>query len=251
VQMERPTEKEVLVRLDELVRKHPNADLLVLSEYTFMEPVPQKIKDWCREHRRYLVVGGEDPRPRGKFYNTAFVISPAGEIVFRQVKSVPIQFFKDGLPAPDQSVWESPWGRIGLCICYDLSYSRVTYRLVRLGAQALIVPTMDVADWGQRQHELHGRVAPLRAAEYGIPIFRLASSGISQAVSGDGRLMATAPCPGYGATLLGQLELPARGRLPLDRWLAPFATGVTAAVLLWLLVGRLDRVGSRTPPRSL
>ena len=62
---------------------------------------------------------------------------------------------------------------IGICICYDLSYRRVTDPLIRMGAQALIVPTMDVADWGRRQHELHARVAPVRAAEYGVPIFRL------------------------------------------------------------------------------
>jgi predicted amidohydrolase len=110
-------------------------------------------------------------------YNTAFVIGTNGELVFRQGKSVPIQFFKDGLPAPDQKLWESPWGPLGLCVCYDLSYTRVTDKLARLGAKAIIVPTMDVADWGLRQHELHARVAPVRAAEYGIPIFRLASSG--------------------------------------------------------------------------
>ena len=46
---------------------------------------------------------------------------------------------------------------------------------------------MDVADWGRHQHELHARVAPVRAAEYGIPIFRLASSGISQGVNRPGR----------------------------------------------------------------
>ena len=51
--------------------------------------------------------------------------------------------------------------------------------LVKLGAEALVVPTMDVADWGQAQHELHGRIAPARAADYGLPIFGLASSGIS------------------------------------------------------------------------
>jgi apolipoprotein N-acyltransferase len=238
VQMECPTDKEVVGQLDALVHKHPQADLLVLSEYTFTGPVPQKVIEWCRERGRYLVVGGEDPLPGGKFYNTAFVISPAGEIVFRQVKSVPIQFFKDGLPAPEQKIWGSPWGKIGFCICYDLSYSRVTDRLVRLGAQALIAPTMDVEDWGPRQHELHARVAPVRAAEYGIPIFRLTSSGISQAVAGDGSVLASAPCPGYGAALSAQFDLPAGGRLPLDRWLAPLATGLTVAMLLWLMAAR-------------
>jgi apolipoprotein N-acyltransferase len=231
VQMEFPTEQEVLLRLNELIRKYPKAELLVLSEYTFGEGVPQKILGWCREQAKYLVVGGRDP-VSGNFYNTAYVISPEGKIIFRQAKSVPIQFFKDGLPAPEQRVWNSPWGKIGICICYDLSYSRVTDKLVELGAQALVVPTMDVADWGQRQHELHARVAPLRAAEYGVPVFRLASSGISQAVDRKGRVPSTAPCLGDGAMLSTTLELAVAGRRPLDRWFAPFATGITALLLL-------------------
>ncbi|HYG34405.1 MAG TPA: nitrilase-related carbon-nitrogen hydrolase [Clostridia bacterium] len=231
VQMEFPTEKEVLVRLNELVRKHPEAELLVLSEYTFNDPLPETIKEWCRRQQRYLIVGAKDPLPDGNFYNTAFVISPAGEIVFRQAKSVPIQFFKDGLPAREQKAWHSPWGKIGICICYDLSYSRVTDRLVRAGAEAMIVPTMDVTDWGLRQHQLHGRVAPVRAAEYGMPVFRLASSGISQVVDRAGHVSATAPCPGDGAVLYGTLEFRGPGHLPLDRWLGPISTGITVAAL--------------------
>jgi len=235
VQMEFPTEQEVLVRLNDLIRAHPGADLLVLSEYTFTEPVPEHVKAWCREHERYLVVGGEEPAGQHNFYNTAFVISPQGEIVFRQAKSVPIQFFRDGLPAPQQKVWNSPWGKIGICICYDLSYSRVTDRLVRAGAQALIVPTMDVADWGVKQHQLHARVAPLRAAEYGIPIFRVASSGISQLVDSTGRVATEAPCPGDGAMLAGDLQLAGSGNLPLDRWLAPAATVMTGTLVAVLV----------------
>jgi len=234
VQMECPSEREVLVRLEALVRKHPETELVVLSEYTFTEPVPAKVKDWCRKSRRYLVVGGEDPAAGNTFYNTAFVIGPEGEIVFRQAKCVPIQFFRDGLPAPEQRLWDSPWGKIGLCICYDLSYTRVTDRLVKLGAQALIVPTMDNLDWGRRQHELHARVAPIRAAEYGLPIFRVASSGISQGVDRSGRVVAAAPCPGPGSTVCGTLELCGPGRLPLDRWLAPVSTLAAGATVCWL-----------------
>src|SRR5208283_504895 len=99
-------------------------------------------------------------------------------------------------------------------ICYDLSYRRVTDRLVKLGAEALIVPTMDVVDWGLRQHELHARIGPVRAAEYGLPLFRVASSGISQAIDGRGRVVASAPCPGDGAILRGILKLGKTGRRP-------------------------------------
>jgi apolipoprotein N-acyltransferase len=235
VQLEFPTEKQVYTWLNELVRRYPEAELLTLSEYTFATPIPDSVKAWCREHKRYLIIGGKDPVSATSFYNTVFVLSPAGEVIFRQSKAVPIQFFNDGLPAPQEEIWQSPWGGIGICICYDLSYTRVTDRLVRQGAQALIVPTMDVEDWGKRQHELHARIAPVRAAEYRIPIFRLASSGISQAIDSDGQVLASAPCPGSGAMIAANLPLRGSGRLPLDRWLAPLSSAVTAIVVLALV----------------
>ena len=249
VQMEFPSEPEVLVRLNELIRKYPQAELLVLSEYTFNDPVPEKIRNWCRQNRRYLLVGGKDPAPGGNYYDTGFVVSPAGEIVFRQGKMVPIQFFKDGLPAPQQQLWDSPWGKIGICICYDLSYRRVTDRLVELGARALLVPTMDVIDWGRSQHELHARVAPIRSAEYGIPIFRVASSGISQLVDARGRTVARAPFPGDGAMLAGVLELGKPGHLPLDHWFAPAASMLTGLLAILLFSGwpRAQRIEVRSP----
>jgi apolipoprotein N-acyltransferase len=241
IQMEFPSESEVMARLNQTLKAHPETDLFVLSEYTLADQVPGRMKDWCRKQRRYLIVGGKEPAGRGNFYNTAYVVGPTGAVEFAQAKAVPIQFFKDGLPARGQKLWDSPWGRIGLCICYDLSYRRVVDNLVKLGAQGLIVPTMDVTDWGVRQHELHARVAPTRAAEYGIPIFRLASSGISQCVDARGRTLAAAPCPGDGAVLTGILELRAPGRLPLDHWLAPFAAWFTGLCLLFCLKPGLTR----------
>jgi predicted amidohydrolase len=210
--------------------------------------VPERISAWCRENGRYLVVGGKDPAPGGKYYNTAFVVGPDGKVLFRQVKAVPIQFFKDGLPASEQRLWDSPWGKIGICICYDLSYTRVTDQLVRLGAQALIVPTMDQADWGEAQHALHARVAPVRSAEYGIPIFRLASSGISQHADATGRVRGKAPCPGDGAILAGQLALAEPGRLPLDRWLGPFAAGLTGVLAFVCLCSSMKAGGAGLSP---
>jgi apolipoprotein N-acyltransferase len=228
-------EAQVRLELNKLLRKAPEAEVVVLSEYTFLETVPDRIKRWCRDHHRYLVVGGKEPAPNGNFYNTVFVVGPNGEVVFRQVKSVPIQFFKDGLRAKEQTLWESPWGPLGVCICYDLSYTRVTDKLARLGAKAIIVPTMDVADWGPRQHELHARVARVRAAEYGVPVFRLASSGISQFVDRTGAELARAGFPGEGEIIQGTLELGKAASRPLDRWLAPICVWATAAICGWLV----------------
>ncbi len=239
IQLEFPYENDVILALTAAFHKQPETQIFVLSEYTLQDMPSDRIKRWCREHNRHLIVGGTEPAPGGGYYNTAFVIGPSGEIVFRQVKSVPIQFFKDGKPAPEQKVWASPWGRIGICICYDLSYTRVTDGLIGQGAQALIVPTMDVADWGAAQHELHGHVAPVRAAEYDVPIFRLASSGISQSVDRFGRVEASAPFPGEGAVMNATLRLAAPGKLPWDRWLAPASAAFSGLMIVWFTVGWL------------
>ncbi len=239
VQLEFPNEREVLVALDTLRQKHPEAELLVLSEYTFDGPIPEFIKAWCRKHQRHLVAGGKEPTGASNYFNTAFVVGPDGGIVFQQVKSMPIQFFKDGLPAREQKLWDSPWGKLGVCICYDLNYRRVTDELIRQGAQALIVPTMDVADWGENQHRLHARVAPVRAAEYGVPIFRLCSSGISQLVERDGRVVASASFPGEGEIIVGTLRLAQPGTLPFDRVLAPACAGATGLLMAWLVFAAL------------
>ena len=236
IQLEFPTDDEVVLALDKLLIAAPKTELFVLSEYTFDGPVPEKVLSRCRTHHRYLIVGGKDSAPNQNFYDTAFVIGPGGDVVFHQVKAVPIQFFKDGLPAPEQRVWDSPWGKIGLCVCYDLSYTAVVDSLIRLGAQAIIVPTMDMVTWGRREHELHARVAPVRAAEYGVPIFRIASSGISQLVTKSGQTKVQASFPGEGETLVGTLALASRGSLPLDRWLAPLAVVITAFAILVLAI---------------
>jgi predicted amidohydrolase len=237
VQLEFPSVRDVTRALDEVVRRHPDADLLVLSEYTFLGPLPEEMLEWCKGRGRYVVVGAQDPIDGDRYYNTAFVVGPTGEVVFRQVKSVPIQFFKDGEPALTREVWESPWGRLGIAICYDLSYRRVVDEWIAAGAESMIVPVMDVADWGLRQHELHSRVGPVRAAEYGIPIFRLCSSGISQVIDSTGRVLASGGYPGAGEIVAGELRLAGRGRMPADAWLSPCAVGVVVVVLVGLAWG--------------
>jgi len=236
IQMEFPPENILPKILDQALAKNPNAPIFVLCEYTLDGPPPAALKAWCRDHARFLVVGGKAPLGTTNFYDTAFVIGTNGELVFQQVKCVPIQFFRDGLPAPEQQLWNSPWGKIGLCVCYDLSYTRVTDELVRQGAQLLIVPTMDVLEWGRHQHELHARVAPVRAAEHGVPIFRVDSSGISQAVTGGGQVIAQTSIPGNGEIFSAQLRLPMHGSLPIDRYLAPLCVGLTGLVTIILLL---------------
>jgi apolipoprotein N-acyltransferase len=257
IQMEFPAEFEVVQALNNARQAHLETDLFVLSEYTLDGPVPDRLARWCQSQACHLLVGGKDPLAGEQFFNTVFAVGPEGQVVFKQAKKVPIQFFKDGQPASEQQPWRSPWGLLGLAICYDLSYTRVMDRLVAQGAQALIVPTMDVSDWGDYEHRLHARVAPLRAAEYGLPILRVASSGISQLINERGQVTARGSYPGEKEVVSGDLRLVRKAQMPIDRWLAATSTALTFALLIvamippfWrinILSGHLQPLASNEP----
>jgi len=205
--------------LDAFMNLHPHTELIVLAEYSFLGEPPKPLRDWCHKHGVHLVAGGTQPLPGDTYCNTAFVISPDGDIIHKQVKSVPIQFFNDGLPAEEQDIWQSPWGPVGICICYDLSYTRVVDGLIRKGASMILVPTLDELHWGESQHQLHARIAPMRSTEYGVPIVRVGACGISQAVDSEGIIRASTEFPGKEGTIQASIAPSDHVSLPLDRYL--------------------------------
>jgi apolipoprotein N-acyltransferase len=236
--------------LGELAEAHPEAQLLVLSELAFADgPVPEEVREVVRRHRRYLIAGGVVPIDERSDYNMAFVIGPDGSDLFCQAKSVPVQFLEGCRPAADRQVWESPWGKIGIAICYDACYSRVMDDFVRHGACGLIIPTMDERSWGEFERTmLHGRVQPIRSAEYGIPTFGVWSSGVSQLTDRYGRVVATAGYPGPGDTIAGSFDLSREGHIPPDRILAQASSVLTLLVACYL-AWRAFLVGNRSNRR--
>ena len=77
-------------------------------------------------------------------------------------------------------------------------------------------------------------MGPTRAAEYGVPVFSVWSSGESQLIDRSGRIIARAGYPGQGETLAGPLDLRAAGHIPPDRWLAKACTIFTGGIIVWL-----------------
>jgi apolipoprotein N-acyltransferase len=260
IQLENPNENQVLEMLNQARAADPDKDrsrhsLLVMSEYNLSTPPTQRIRDWCREHGYWLLIGGIQPLAAAsggqeRWANTAFVVDDNGEIVFTQDKCVPIQFFDDGVPAKQQSLWNSPWGKVGICICYDLSYSRVTDNLIRQGADALIVIAMDTMEWGEHEHNLHARIAPARAMEYHIDILRVASSGVTQCVSGRYGGTKSIPYPEQGITMTASLHTRYPGRLPPDRYLAPVCVVATGLVVVMLLAQKVSKWRRKQRPAA-
>lgn len=242
VQFEEALPIQLLEGLENARLAHPDTQLFLLPEYSFSDTPPDEVLAWCRQYKTHLIAGGREYIPGEKnsqrlpaYYNTAFVIGPEGTVIHHQAKSRPIQFFDDGRPAKSQAVWNSPWGRIGICICYDQNYREVTDVLAGQDMQALIIPTLDLETWGAHQHWLSARLAATRAVEYGVPVLRLASSGYSQFIDAQGRILASGSMPGQGEIVSSLVSFAPGSRLPLDHWIAPVTPIFSGMVLLWAL----------------
>jgi len=220
IQLEIHDEEPFYLALESAIDLHPDTDIFVLCEGAFWKP-PTWVGDWCKKNQVHLIAGAFDEIDRSLrlYYNSAFVWGPSGKIIFNQAKAQPVQFAEPWQPAESQECWQSPWGPIGIAICYDISFRRVMDVLVEQGAELLIIPAVDPISWGAYEHVLDARNTPIRAAEYGVPVIRVCSSGISQAVSPSGYEIATASFPGQGELLVAQLPMQAGSR-PIDVLLA-------------------------------
>ena len=99
------------------------------------QPIQYFLRQQAMKHRIYLIAGTIPLKSSSpdKVYNTTLVYSPTGEIETRYDK-IHLFGFNNGTEsyaeadaimagaADNVCVWESPWGRIGISICYDLRF---------------------------------------------------------------------------------------------------------------------------------
>ena len=105
----------------------------------------------AKKHNVYLSAGtiperGED----GRIYNTAYVFDRQGRQIakHRKVHLFDIdvkngQYFKESdtlSPGNEVTVFETEFGKVGLCICYDFRFPELAWQMVHRGAEIFIVP---------------------------------------------------------------------------------------------------------------
>ncbi len=53
------------------------------------------------------------------------------------------QYFKESdtfTPGDQATVFDTPWGKIGLCICFDFRFPQLAWEMTKQGAKMMIVP---------------------------------------------------------------------------------------------------------------
>jgi predicted amidohydrolase len=163
------------------------AELLVLPEYASLDAIATPAADLaaelvaaCELHDAILEVmrgaamrhgvwllGGSLPQRRadGRRINHAPLIAPDGRIGF-QDKRIMTRFeaeLWDVQPGEPPGVFETPWGLVGVCICYDSEFPPLARAQVAAGAWLLLVPSCTDTRAGFNRVRLSARARALES----------------------------------------------------------------------------------------
>ena len=113
----------------------------------------------ARAHGVTILVGSQLIRDHDRIYNRCFLLDGDGEIRARYDK---LHMFdielangeayreSDAIAPGDRAVVvETPWGRLGLSICYDLRFGALYRALARAGADLITIPAAFTATTGK------------------------------------------------------------------------------------------------------
>jgi len=212
------------------------------------DPTLARLRALARETGLWISLGSiavKTGDPDGRFANRSFLITPAGDIAARYDK---IHMFDVAIdetesyresagyrPGGRAVLADTPWGPVGLTICYDMRFPALYRRLAEAGARILTVPSAFTVPTGRahwhallRARAIETGCFVLAAAQWGRhPAARgreRETYGHSLAVDPWGRVLADAG-EGEGVTLvtldLDEVER-ARARVPALANARPF-----------------------------
>ncbi|RME51862.1 MAG: hypothetical protein D6796_00090 [Caldilineae bacterium] len=142
----------------------------------------------------YLALGYFAPVSEQVWRNEATVLTPDGQFLGVFGKDHPVVFAGETSPTRGTyPVYDTPLGKIGTIICYDLDFTNTARRITRNGAQLILVPSHD---WPQiaTKHYTH---LVFRAVENRVSLVKADNSGNdSVIVDPYGRILASAVTPG-------------------------------------------------------
>lgn len=109
------------------------------------------LSEIAKQNNIYLIAGSVPEKDNnGNIFNTSYVFDPNGNKIAKHRKvhlfDIDIengQYFKesDTLDVGDEvTVFDTKFGKIGLCICYDFRFPELSRLMMDKGAKAIIVP---------------------------------------------------------------------------------------------------------------
>jgi apolipoprotein N-acyltransferase len=140
----------------------------------------------------YIVANAIWLTPAGK-YNAALLVGPDGREIGRRAKINLTSGEKQGgfVAGPnDFPVYETPYGKVGLAVCWDRHRLWIIRELARAGAQIVLMPVDDDFSANRWFPPFHAADGVFRAVENRVTIGLGTTNGVSLVVDPYGRITA-------------------------------------------------------------
>ncbi len=215
--------KDVLAGYQQLLSEiDREVDLVVLPETITLAGLPLQQREllepfagFAQEHRAYVLLGAVDARD-GRYYNSAALISPNGEVigVYDKVHLVPfgeyiplrglleqlglLGWIKEAVPGDyargmSFSPLESGIGKIASPISFESIFPQIARTFIRNGAQLLAAVTNEAWYKGSFALPQHFAMGVLRAVETRRFFLQSSNAGLSGVISPWGEIVAQSP----------------------------------------------------------
>ncbi|MEW6447247.1 MAG: carbon-nitrogen hydrolase family protein [Bacillota bacterium] len=125
----------------------------LFPEYAESSPGGQAVEMLSRAAREegVYIVGGSIPEREGeRLYNSSFVFDPAGKMLacHRKVYLFDVDLpgglsFRESAtltPGRGATVVQTPLGRLGVAVCFDIRFPALFHEMVQRGAEIIVVP---------------------------------------------------------------------------------------------------------------
>jgi len=126
------------------------------------------LRDWARTHRIWLIGGTfhESIPGDARVANTSVAVAPSGAIaaVYRKIHLFDVDLTSQGgqayresdrvVPGREVASFETPFGVVGLSVCYDVRFPELYRMLVERGARMLCVPAAFARETGRDHWEV-------------------------------------------------------------------------------------------------
>ncbi|MDD4291245.1 MAG: carbon-nitrogen hydrolase family protein [Clostridia bacterium] len=139
---------EVAVLPEMFCCPYANAEFIANAEERDGE-AQTALKEAAAAQKIYVIGGSIPEKEDGKLFNSCFIFNDSGETIARHRKihlfdiNAEGQFFResDTFSAGSQAtVFDTPYGKIGVCICFDMRFEELCHEMMLSGAEVIVAP---------------------------------------------------------------------------------------------------------------
>jgi N-carbamoylputrescine amidase len=170
--------------------------------FKLAEPIPgpstKTLQTIARQTKTVIIASLFEKRASGLYHNTAAIIDADGSFlgIYRKmhIPDDPLYYEKFYFTPGDLGfrAWQTRYGRIGVCICWDQWYPEAARLTAMQGAEILFYPTAigwhpsEKAEYGVNQHGAWETIQRSHAVANGCYVAAVNRVGVEKPIGGDG-----------------------------------------------------------------